>query len=415
MTIKSQPLLTLALAGIGLLARVYTNANFGHILKDRVEISTPISSWKRAFEAVHLWNLGLNPYSGDIFHEYPLSLVLYKFISTNTNACLIFSLADTLTAVILQLAVYKLLTSCHKQDESNAEKKSLLVLLSYLFSPIAVLSCAGLSTTTFTNFLLSSILLAISISSCKSVTCILAAALSCNNLHFSCLVIPIILSNQFLQHIAGPDTKPYYKHENFHSSITKQLVTWLVTVVTLLIASYLIMGNSWVFLRSTYWFSLKVQDLTPNIGMFWYFFTEVFENFLDFFTWTFQINSFIHVVPLCIYYRKDPIFGLYVVLLSATIFQPYPSLSNIGLVSSLTFQWLDSFKNLKRVLVVSSTCVVCLALCPIFWHQWIVMGTGNANFYFGVTLAFVTAIILFMVDICQAYNNTAKISASEMR
>lgn len=42
--------------------------------------------------------------------------------------------------------------------------------------------------------------------------------------------------------------------------------------------------------------------------------------------------------------------------------------------------------------------VTCSVLAPILWHLWIMLGTANSNFYFGVTLAYNTAQILLVTD-----------------
>ena len=49
--------------------------------------------------------------------------------------------------------------------------------------------------------------------------------------------------------------------------------------------------------------SLTVPDFTPNVGLFWYFFTEMFEHFRLFFLCVFQMNMFIHCIPLTIKFR----------------------------------------------------------------------------------------------------------------
>ena len=51
--------------------------------------------------------------------------------------------------------------------------------------------------------------------------------------------------------------------------------------------------------------SLQVSDLTPNMGLFWYFFTEMFEHFRNFFLWVFQLNAFFYCIPLTIKLRYD--------------------------------------------------------------------------------------------------------------
>lgn len=38
--------------------------------------------------------------------------------------------------------------------------------------------------------------------------------------------------------------------------------------------------------------SLTVTDLTPNVGMWWYFFTEMFDHFRVFFRGVFQVSIF---------------------------------------------------------------------------------------------------------------------------
>ena len=49
--------------------------------------------------------------------------------------------------------------------------------------------------------------------------------------------------------------------------------------------------------------SLTVPDQAPNVGLFWYFFTETFEHFRVFFLCIFQINAFIYVLPLTVRFR----------------------------------------------------------------------------------------------------------------
>ena len=39
-----------------------------------------------------------------------------------------------------------------------------------------------------------------------------------------------------------------------------------------------------------YVFILEVRDLQPNLGMYWYFFTEIFEQFRAFFLFVFHFQ-----------------------------------------------------------------------------------------------------------------------------
>ncbi|MEE6526045.1 hypothetical protein FKM82_026436 [Ascaphus truei] len=74
---------------------------------------------------------------------------------------------------------------------------------------------------------------------------------------------------------------------------------YLGSLLVLICHSFFLL-SSWDFLQSVYGFILSVPDLTPNIGLFWYFFAEMFEHFSLFFVCVFQINVFFYAVPLAI-------------------------------------------------------------------------------------------------------------------
>ena len=103
------------------------NSGFHLSLSDRVEISTPLNSWKRgkdhfrsylihnydkctcfllAVEGVYLYERSLSPYDGDVFHETPIWLVFYTYLlKVNTSVLqAIFILCDIATAILLTKA-----------------------------------------------------------------------------------------------------------------------------------------------------------------------------------------------------------------------------------------------------------------------------------------------------------------------
>lgn len=49
--------------------------------------------------------------------------------------------------------------------------------------------------------------------------------------------------------------------------------------------------------------SIFLTDLTPNVGVFWYFFIELFDQFRSFFMLVFQFHAFIFTLPVCIKFR----------------------------------------------------------------------------------------------------------------
>ena len=74
-------------------------------LVQRVELSTPLNSWKRLTEGVTLWRSGVDPYSGALFHETPLTLTAFTFLINNLSKSVwldvLFVLADLLAAFLL--------------------------------------------------------------------------------------------------------------------------------------------------------------------------------------------------------------------------------------------------------------------------------------------------------------------------
>lgn len=408
--LTNRPIRTIIYSIIGFILRLTVIATFKEPIRQSVEVSTPINNWKRSYEAVHLWDSGLDPYSGNLFHEYTISLQFYKILITYFHIDLVFIGTDIITAILLQQSTFnQLILSGQAKEEASI--KSFRVLFVYLLSPLTILSCTGNSTAIFTNFLIAVINFILPMRSFRALTCVLCALLACNNLHYSTLVIPIFLCLEYCsfkkyrkdKEANSQEDSTYYKSPDFWSSMLTSCIISSATLVTLIVTSYFLMGNSWAFLKSSYLFVLKIQDLTPNTGMFWYFFTEMFEHFLGFFTWIVQINAFIHVVPLSICLRDSPFFALYILILTSTIFQPYPSLSNIGIITSLLPQWSDLFPYMKRGLFISCAAITCLSLLPLFWYLWIMMGTANSNFYFGATLGLNVALIFLMVDLLNAH------------
>lgn len=85
-----------------------------------------------------------------------------------------------------------------------------------------------------------------------------------------------------------------------------------------------------------FYFRLNVRDLKPNIGLFWYFFTEMFEHFRALFVCAFQLNaSVLYVVPLSIRLRRDPLLLATSLLALTAVFKSYPSIGDVGFYLSL--------------------------------------------------------------------------------
>ncbi|KAJ8676512.1 hypothetical protein QAD02_012299 [Eretmocerus hayati] len=401
-----------ALVLAGALRLLLMNSEYQAVIADRVEISTALNSWKRITEGVHLRSIEVDPYSGDLFHETPLGLVMYGFIQKHLSVLgisVFFTIIDLATAVVLGLTATHYIKELGLKDEEEKllwEKKNkgdkeqncssitapssasiFYVSAAYLFNPYIVLNCVGLTTTVITNFLISMTLLAMVKRSILIVS-FSVAFLTLQGLYPICLIVPASI-------YVIRDTKP--------DGLSKKIITILVSFCSMLIAlfsiSYWIMG-SWSFIRSTLGFILLVPDLRPNIGLYWYFFTEMFEHFRSLFIASFQINvSILFVVPLALRLRNDPMLLAFSYLAIDAIFKSYPCVGDVGFYLSLLPLWRHLFRHMQQGFIVGCFILFCTIFAPTVWHQWIYSRSANANFYFGVTLAFAIAQIFLLTDI----------------
>ncbi|XP_047364197.1 phosphatidylinositol glycan anchor biosynthesis class U protein [Vespa velutina] len=382
------------------------NSEYQKVISERVEVSTALNSWKRVTEGVYLHNFGIDPYSGDLFHETPICLYVFDIIQRYFPwwaFCLLFVVADLITSLCLAYVGNSYANSrCSKkenkkEDVSLSQEKvngtftetdsALYVLMAYLFNPYIILNCVGFTTTVFSN-LLHSIALVAMVQHSIFWSCISIALLTLQNLYPISLLVPIAI------YICNDKSE-----KNVKSTIIIIIITFLSMFTLLLGICYYIMG-SWSFIWNIFGFILLVPDLRPNIGLYWYFLTEMFEHFRSLFIASFQINvSLLYIVPLALRLRREPVLLAFSYLAIMTIFKSYPCVGDVGFYVSLLPFWMHLFQHMQQGFVIGCFILVCTGFAPIVWHQWIYARSANANFYFGVTLAFAVAQIFLLTDI----------------
>lgn len=200
----------------------------------------------------------------------------------------------------------------------------------YLFNPYIILNCVGHTTTVFTNLLYSIAL----VSMTRSIfwNCLSISLLTLQGLYPASLIVPTII------YIARSNSTKQ------RSNIANYLIVFASMLTILLFISYYIMG-SWSFISNTFGFILTVPDLRPNVGLYWYFFTEVFEHFRWLFIASFQINvSLLYIVPLALRLRHDPMLLAFSYLAIIAIFKSYPCIGDVGFYMSLLPLWKHLFQ-----------------------------------------------------------------------
>ncbi|XP_031826612.1 phosphatidylinositol glycan anchor biosynthesis class U [Nomia melanderi] len=389
----------------GTIRYLLMNSGYQKVISDCVEVSTALNSWKRVTEGVHLYNFGVDPYIGDLFHETPIGLYVFDIILQylpQWSLFFLFIFTDLLTALLLSFTAKQYaveLASRNEQektpdqctenqnDSSTISTSMMYVSAAYLFNPYIILNCVGHTTTVFTNLLCSIALI----------------SMTKYSIFWSCLSISLLtLQGLYPISLMVPATIYIVQSKNtvHRKNIIISIIVVFASILTILFCiSYYIMG-SWSFIWSTTGFILTVPDLRPNIGLYWYFFTEMFEHFRWLFIASFQINvGLLYIVPLALRLRHDPMLLAFSYLAIAAIFKSYPCIGDVGFYISLLPLWKHLFQYTQQRFVVGCFMLFCTVFAPTVWYQWIYSRSANANFYFGVTLAFAIAQIFLLTDI----------------
>lgn len=139
------------------------------------------------------------------------------------------------------------------------------------------------------------------------------------------------------------------------SFFTIQSSLFSVSIAWFLYLSYMLTGGSWEFLSSTYGVQLLLPDLTPNVGLWWYFFIEMFDSFREFFLGVFWLHLGGYVGGLSIRIRTQPLFVITTLLGLFAIFKPYPSISDTSLYFALLSLYRHIFPRKNHKFPLSSS------------------------------------------------------------
>uniref|UniRef100_A0A8C5FUH2 Phosphatidylinositol glycan anchor biosynthesis class U protein n=1 Tax=Gadus morhua TaxID=8049 RepID=A0A8C5FUH2_GADMO len=395
------PLALLLIVAVTIRAALF-RTSLANLISERVEVVSPLNAWKRVVEGLALLDLDISPYSGDVFHETPMVIYLFHFLMDYAE--ITFMLADCLTAVALYLAVKdynkqvfrkqkfaleadRIPMDCLELIRSPTEMYyiPLKVAMFYLLNPFTIVSCVAKCTCgclIYGSALLSAIFLALA---------------TYQSIYPLTLCVPALL--YLLQRLYIPVN---VRRSSFWFYTLQYLFMFLGSLLVLICLSFFLLG-SWDFLPAVYGFILSVPDLTPNIGLFWYFFAEMFDHFRLFFLCVFQINVFFYTLPLSIKLKEHPVFLIFMQIALIAIFKSYPTVGDLSLYMAFLPVWNHLYRFLRNIFLVSCVLLACSALFPVLWHLWIYAGSANSNFYYAITLLFSVAQILLVSDYFYAF------------
>ncbi|KAH0842632.1 Phosphatidylinositol glycan anchor biosynthesis class U protein [Fonsecaea pedrosoi] len=343
-------------------------------LTARVEISTPISSFQRLQEGLFLYQHGLSPYDGGVFHQAPLLLVIFEILPP----MLVFVGLDVLNAASLHVIADDLripTSRFHQLDGS-------LIAAAYLFNPFTILSCLGRSTSIFTN---AAIIQAVfNAQSGNAIRAMFALAIGTYLSMYPALLLPPTL---------------LMIHKNNRSrSLAASIVSYAAGLAALLATTPILTSGFWNFLASCYGVQITVPDLTPNVGLWWYFFIEIFDSFRDFFIGVFWLHLVGYVGGMTLRLQSQPLFVITSLLGLFAIFKPYPSIADVSLYLGFLSMYQHVLPLTRYTFIAASVLLYSTLLGPAFHHLWIYAGSGNANFFYAITLVWSLGLTILVGD-----------------
>lgn len=332
-------------------------------------LSTLITSHASLLEGIFLQEHGLDLYDGGVVHQSPL--LVFAMGQLQGTYDLLYPLIDAyVTFILIKFA-----------QRQKLKVSPWIVGATFAFNPIAVLANQAKSSMVFTNAAL--------------ISALYHASAGHVSLSAACVAVASYL-NYTPVFLIFPLGKAAVKTGNLFRFIS--MVTLSISV--LIGVSYQITGD-WKFLCSTYGTVITFGKIAPNMGLWWYFFTEMFEFFIPFYTEVFTLYNVAFVIPLTI--KLDGIFAFIMTLGWLNFSKPYPELTDLPLYLSLLFLLESYFSYLEYVVVYMLLFLHSIILAPIFFHLWIDLGSGNSNFFYAITLSYSLGTAATIADFTWAY------------
>ncbi|XP_020869517.1 phosphatidylinositol glycan anchor biosynthesis class U protein isoform X2 [Arabidopsis lyrata subsp. lyrata] len=385
-------------------------------------------------------------------HCYSPFSVLSQFRGLKGNRVIIC--ADILSALLLRATGQKL----QKAYRLNLRRLGLLTSLQdrgilpcgdiaalvHLWNPFTILSCVGLSTSPIEN-----LAVIVSLSGALLVRRVPLAAFGLVmathlSLYSATLAIPLIFLlgygldappvKKFLQtrHV-GVETTGSTSDVSKQDKLTQttQLFLWRTVLYfvfwVLVWSSYVLVlcslslkqyGGLEEMFKRTYGFILRIEDLSPNIGVFWYFFAEVFDFSRNYLLIVFNLYILLTgIPPLAFRLKHRPCFLAFAYLAFSSILKSYPSVGDAALYLSLWALFVNELTDMEHSFFIFCGYIGFSLLSPVMHNIWIWRGTGNANFYFGNAMGYACFQYMFVeksVNAMLNHDQALKKATSEM-
>lgn len=272
-------------------------------------------------EGLFLYQRNVDPYDGGVNFHSPLLVLSFAAVPAGVFQTALFSLADCL----IGWTIYGIARLQHVQNP-------LALLMWYLFNPINIASCVSMNTATFAT-LASVFALSAALESHAYVAIVWLVVATSLALWPVVLLIPLMMLN----------AKTDLRAQRPVVAFAKQTAAFVLALGAILVF-FRYQFASWLYLRC-YGAQLSLPDLSPNVGLWWYFFTEIFDSYRDFFLCVFTLHVIIYAAPITIRLSSDPLFSFVAVLGLTSVFKSYPTVGEHSVVLHLLFLFPDAFSR----------------------------------------------------------------------
>ncbi|KAG8815528.1 hypothetical protein FRC18_001460 [Serendipita sp. 400] len=114
----------------------------------------------------------------------------------------------------------------------------------------------------------------------------------------------------------------------------------------------------------------------------------MFDHFRNFFLMVFTAFATIATIPLTLKFQHDPLYAIYLVIGTISLFKSYPTMADSGLFLTLISIFPEVWPHLRHPLPTVMWHLYASTLLPLFNNLWLGQGTGNSNFFYAATLVF---------------------------
>lgn len=337
-----------------------------------LEVITPVTSYQALLEAQFLRRLGLDPYQGSAVHHPPLMVALHSAVEAvggEAATGAVYVAADVLVGYLAgQLASGSWLA---------------VVAAVYLFNPLTLLLLVSRSTAVFAN---AAVLLAFSLSKTGNAK---AAALA--------LATATYLEPYLVAFLPAVVLAEVGRGGKWYGVVGRYLACGAALVACSAVAT----GGLFSFLAACYSDIATFAQLSPNIGLWWYFFTEMFTFFTPFYLGVFNLFSVCTAVPLALKFHGTP--SLHTLTLTTThawltLTKPYPQWADLAVLVALVAGLTRAHRHMRYAPVLAVVVLFLVLLMPVTYYLWF-LGLGNLNFYYAQNLVLGFGLVVLIGDL----------------